>query len=263
MYSQENPDNGVSILRINSELRHAQLELLSAHCATHQLRLHYSADDLARFGRRDVLRKSAEAASALSDFYSAIEKKIPAPAPETAALPQLSSEQIAQALECVSSYLREQRERYLQVAGPLSSEHKAFMWPYFSSTLLDRIRVVELQGARVPTPAFYAQARALGFDNLPELTHMDSLTFLDVVVFNEKLAERSLFHALVHAVQFELLGLERYTELFVRSFVKTKTHFTVPLEAHAFTLESKFARPALKRFSVEDDVRRWIEQDRY
>ena len=87
MYSYENPDERVSVLQLNSELQHAQLELLSAHCATHQLRLHYSADDLARFGRRDVLRKSAEAASALNEFYSSIEKKIPRTAPESASLP--------------------------------------------------------------------------------------------------------------------------------------------------------------------------------
>jgi hypothetical protein len=92
---------------------------------------------------------------------------------------------------------------------------------------------------------------------------MSSLTFLDVLVFNEQLTERSLFHALVHAVQFELLGLEKYTELFVRSFVKTKFHFTVPLEAHAFSLESRFARPSRDRFSVEDQVQLWIRQDRY
>jgi len=36
---------------------------------------------------------------------------------------------------------------------------------------------------------------------------MHSLTFLDVVVFNEKVTERCLFHGLVHAVQFEVLVL--------------------------------------------------------
>jgi hypothetical protein len=137
------------------------------------------------------------------------------------------------------------------------------MWPYFSPTLLDQVRIVELQGQRVAAPAVYAQARALGFDNLPEVTHMGSLTFLDVVVFNGTLTERALFHALVHAVQFQVLGLERYTELFVQSFVKTKAHFTVPLEAHVFSLESKFMRPSAERFSVEDHVFRWVTDGRY
>lgn len=92
---------------------------------------------------------------------------------------------------------------------------------------------------------------------------MNSMTFLDVLVFNEQLTERSLFHALVHSVQFQVLGLERYTELFVRSFVNTRFHFLVPVEAHAFFLESKFARPAAETFSVEDQVRLWDKQNRY
>ena len=110
------------------------------------------------------------------------------------------------------------------------------MWPYFSPTSSTRSVSSNSKANGSPPPEFYAAARAKGFDNLPEITHMDSLTFIDVVVFNEELTERSLFHALVHAVQFHVLGVERYTERFVRSFLKTRTHFTVPLEAHAFSL---------------------------
>jgi hypothetical protein len=261
MDSYDNSDDRLFIAHMNSALHRANLELLSAHCATHQLGLHYSADDLERLGRRDLLRKSAEAASALNNFYSSIEKDIPQAAPKPE--PQLTSAQIAHAIRHVACYLREQREHYLPAAQPLSNQHKARMWPYFSPHVLDQVRVVELHGKRVPPPAFYPQARALGFDNLPQITHMDSLTFLDVLVFNQTLAERSLFHALVHAVQFQSLGLERYTELFVQSFVKKRAHFAVPLEAHAFSLESKFKRPSAERFSVEDHVLRWIADGRY
>jgi hypothetical protein len=263
MYSWDNPDDRVAIVSLNSELRHAQLELLSAHCATHQLRVRFSAEDLARFGQRDVLRKSVLAASALSEYYSSIEKRIPAA--EAAAGPALAptEEQVLEFVDHVSSYLREQRERYSHFAVPLTKHQKALMWPYFSAALLDGIKIVELNGARVPNPPFYDQARALGFVNLPEITHMHSLTFLDVVVFNEKITERTLFHGLVHAIQFDVLGLERYTELFVRSFVNTKLHFSVPLEAHAFSMESKFAGAPAHRFSVEDQVRLWVKEGRY
>jgi hypothetical protein len=48
MYSYHDSDDQVAVLQMDAELQHAQLELLSAHCATHRLRLHYSADDLAR-----------------------------------------------------------------------------------------------------------------------------------------------------------------------------------------------------------------------
>lgn len=263
MYSWDRAEDRVSIVQINSELRHAQLDLISAHCATHQLRLRFAADDIARFGERDVLLKSAQAASALNEYYSSLEKRISAeqPTPRPAGL---AEEQVREAVVCVSSYLQEQRDRYLQTAVPLSPHQKATMWPYFSPDLLDHVKIVQLEnGARVPTPPFYQKARALGFETLPEIAHMNSLTFLEVVVFNEKISERSLFHALVHAVQFDVLGLERYSELFVRSFLHTRFHFSVPLEAHAFSLESKFARPVSERFSVEEQVRLWVRQRRY
>ena len=208
-----------------------------------------------------MLRKSVEAASALHDFYSSIEKKIPQTV--SSLNPQLTGAQISHAVQCVSAYLSEQRGHYFRTARPRSNQHKALMWPYFSATLLEQVRCVELHGQRVAPPAFHAQARAVGFDNLPEVTHMDSLTFVDVIVFNQKLTERSLFHALVHAVQFQVLGLDRYAELFVQSFVKTKAHFTVPLEAHAFSLESRFMRPSAERFSVEDHVLLWANEGRY
>lgn len=259
----ENPEDTISIAQMNSELRHAQLELISAHCATHKLRIRFSTEDLARYGRRDILRKSIETASALSQYYSSVEAQIPAE--EVAAAPAvgLDEKDIRRAIECVSSYLRDQRDRYLASAIPLSKQHQARMSPYFSAELLDQVKAVELHGARVPNPPFYPEARALGFLNLPDIPHMTSLTFLDVLVFNDVVTERSLFHALVHAVQFQVLGLERYAELFVRSFVNARFHFLVPVEAHAFFLESKFARPAAEAFSVEEQVRLWAKQNRY
>ena len=74
---------------------------------------------------------------------------------------------------------------------------------------------------------------------------------------------QSLFHALVHTIQIEVLGLERYAELWIHSFLKTRAHFTVPLEVHAFSLASKFVRPAPEKFSVEDQIVLWAEEDRY
>ncbi|MFZ0770173.1 MAG: hypothetical protein WCA49_05635 [Candidatus Sulfotelmatobacter sp.] len=248
---------------MNSELRHAELELLSAHCATHQLRLRFSADDLARFGQRDVLRKSVQAASALNEYYTSLERKIPSAEAASAPRTQLTEREILGAVGRVSSYLQEQREHFFPSAAPLANHQKAVMWPYFSAALLDGVRIVELAGARLPNPPFYAEAVDLGFLNLPQVAHLASMTFLDVVVFNEKVTERSLFHALVHAVQFQVLGLERYTELFVRSFVNAKFHFSVPLEAHAFSLESRFVSQPADRFSVEDQVRLWVRNGRY
>ncbi len=262
MYSWNKAEDRAAIAQMNSELQHAQLELLSAHCATHQLRLRFSMEDLARFGERDMLRKSAETASALSEYYASIQEKIRSEGAMPTPVHGLSEEQVRKGIDRLSAWLRQQREHYLISAVPLTEQHKTHMGRYFSASLVDQVRVVELEGERLPNPPFYEEARAL-LANLPDLTHTASVTFLDVVVFNEKLTERSLFHGLVHAAQFQVLGMERYADLYVRSFVDTKFHFTVPLEAHAFSLESKFSGPSPERFSVEDEVRLWLKQGRY
>ena len=185
----------------------------------------------------------------------------PPPGPSPAFDPP-SREQIAMAVQWISGYLLEQREHYFAAAGPLSPQNQAILRPHFSRELLDQVRVLELKGARVSAPDFFAEVRAAGFDP-PEISHMDSLTFLDVVVFNERLALRALFHALVHTVQIQVLGLRRYCELWIESFVKHNAHFIVPLEIHAFSLSSKFLSPSPQPFSVEDHVRSWVVDQRY
>ena len=257
MYGWNDPDDRVAIAQMNADLRHAQLDLLSAQCATDQLRLRFSVEDLTRYGEKDILRKTIGAAVALSDYYLSIQKELPA---ESA---KLNEQQLLEAVKRVAEYLWERRQDYIRAALPLSAQHKTLLRPFFSGALLDRVQIVELHGQRIPPPPFYMEARAMGITNLPSLTHMASLTFLDVVVFNDKLIDRALFHALVHTAQFEILGLERYTNLFVRGFFRTSAHFTVPLESHAFALESRFVRDPDQPFSVEEQVRLWMREGRY
>src|SRR5260370_15509221 len=121
MCCPENQEDRISIVQMNSELRHAELELLSAHCATHKLRLRFSTEPVARHGPRDVLRKSLETASALSEYYSSIEK--PMLDEETVSAPAigLNDQQSLRAVGSVSSYLRDRRVRYLPSAPPLTA----------------------------------------------------------------------------------------------------------------------------------------------
>jgi hypothetical protein len=106
-------------------------------------------------------------------------------------------------------------------------------------------------------------AKARGIRHLPDLAHKASVTFLDVVVFNGSFSERDLFHGLVHAAQIELLGLNAFGEMFVRGFLKSRSYFLVPLKAHAFGLDARFAANPGVRFSVEDEIRDWWRSGKY
>ena len=257
MYSWDDPDDRVAIAQMNAELRHAQLDLLSARCSADRLRLRYSLQDLAHHAQKDVLHKAIRHAVALSNYYLSIQREIPGYSIS------FSQAQFVTAVECVSEYLKEQRETYLRASLPLTADQKKLLRPFFSTALLDRVRFLELHGKRIPLPAFYETAQAMGIANLPELTHMASLTFLDVIVFNEQRSDRALFHGLVHAAQFQILGLEHYTNLFVRAFLRTHAHFNVPLESQAFAMESKFVSHPEEPFSVEEEIRLWLSERRY
>jgi len=264
MFSWSKNDDRVAIVQMNAELRHAQLELLSAECATDRLRLRFSAEDVASYGQWDVLRKALASATALHDYYSHIARQVADSA--SVALeraPSLEEEKVVAAIDHVCEYLRDQRREYRPQGVPLSADQHLTMKPFFPLGLLAEIRIVEMRNQLFPNPPFYAEAKALGITNLPELAHMASLTFEDVVVFPSEITDRRLFHALVHVVQVKVLGLERYTDLFVRSFLRTHAHVSVPLEMHAFSLESKFAENPDEPFSVEEKVRLWINQGRY
>jgi hypothetical protein len=264
MYSWDDSQGRVAIVQLNAELRHAQLELLSAHCATDQLRLRFSIEDIARYAQRDVLRKALGTATALHDYYSAIEKhRVACDTASQAEAVKVDERRIREAVTRVSSYLRQQRDHYFPLANSLGSSYTTRMERFFSPPLLATVRTVELHGRRLPNPPFCEEVKAQGLANLPEFNHMSSVTFVDVVVFNERITERALFHGLVHAVQVQILGLERYTEIFVRGLMSRNSHFNVPLEVQANALESRFAAKDTASFSVEEQVRLWVNQGRY
>src|SRR5271169_6520476 len=105
MFYWENPEDRVAIVQMNAELRHAQLELLSAECATQQLRLRFSTEDLARYAERNVLQRAIATVGALNQYYASIQKQIPAA--ETTAeggADKLTGDQILQAIVRISDY---------------------------------------------------------------------------------------------------------------------------------------------------------------
>ncbi len=264
MSSWSTSDDRVAIAQLNAELRNAQLELLSAECATDRLRLRFSAELVVRHGQKDLLRKAVASAAALHEYYGDLARNTSEP--DTTGTPDplvFPDDKITMAIERLCQYLEDQRRQYRPQGSPLSAIQHVQMGPFFPAAWLPGIRIVELRNHRLPAPPFYAEAKALGIASLPEVPHMASMTFDDVVVFSEAISDRRLFHALVHAVQFKVLGLDRYAELFVRSFLRTRNHVSVPLEMHAFSLEMQFAERPDEPFSVEEKVRLWANQGRY
>jgi hypothetical protein len=253
----------VARVQLNGDLRHAHAELQSAKRAADRLRIRFTVDEIALHAEPEILTTAHNTAVGLHEYFAAIARQARDNAASSEEGSGLTEPQIREAVARVEGFMREQRAHYRPIGAPLAPQHVAIMQAFFSPTLLATVRTVQLTSRRLSDADIYGPDKARGYENLLEFTHMASVTFEDVMVFNEPITPRSLFHALVHAVQFEVLGLAGYTELFVRAFLVTRWRFNVPLEAHAFELESRFAAHRGEPFNVRDEIQLWIAKTRY
>ena len=175
----------------------------------------------------------------------------------------IAERDILRAREVLVDYQRHERAHYYPIGQPLSLRAKKFFSRFFDPSLLGQVRIIKLNGERVPNPPFFESARQMGFNNLPDFAHQSTITFLDVILFNQQFTERSLFNGLVHVTQVQILGIERFAELLIRGLVRTKSYMMIPLKAHAFALDCQFAGHRERGFSVETEVTRWLELGRY
>jgi hypothetical protein len=175
----------------------------------------------------------------------------------------IGEQEVEGAIDVFSKYLLEGRQLHYASGQPLSQEKKFSLMRFFAPVLLAHVRVVELEGRRIANPEFRCNSQAISSVEIPDAAHVASVTFQDALVFNEKATDRTLFHALVHATQIQILGLQRFAALFVRGFLRTKSYSLVPMKAHAFEMDARFAANSKVAFSVEDEVWRWLREYRY
>src|SRR5438552_12834388 len=127
MFSWEKTVDRVAIVQMNAELRNAQLELLSAQCASDRLRLRFSIHDIAQHAQRDVLRKALSSATALHHYYKDIAGQVPDPDSLVESGAVWPEHKVAEAIRLMADYLRAQRERFRHSAQPLGPDFRQSM----------------------------------------------------------------------------------------------------------------------------------------
>ena len=80
---------------------------------------------------------------------------------------------------------------------------------------------------------------------------MAAITFCDVVVSHEPFSDGLLFHELVHVEQYRQLGVQRFSEFYVRGFLNGGSYEAIPVEVNAYALEDRFRSDSRRGFSVQ------------
>ncbi len=153
-------------------------------------------------------------------------------------------------------YIGYHRKRLLGDSCAISEHVQAHLRGYFPDAVLAHTRIIQ---AVMPEPFVYPVAKILGVKGLLEMPSIGAITLIDVVAYPEQLGISTLFHELVHVVQYRILGLKRFAELYVKGFLNGGGYYEIPLERQAYELAARFDLEAGEVFSVEEDVIRRSE----
>jgi hypothetical protein len=159
----------------------------------------------------------------------------------------------------VARYIQTQRDRLIESATPLSAISKLRLRQHFSDNDLDQVHIVHVDPLPIPNPPFYPLLRWLKLD-MPEPALTEAITFLDMIASREPMGLPLLFHEMVHVVQYRLLGVDLFAELYLRGFFEGGGYHGIPLEQCAYALERRFISDK-EHFDVESEVRKWIRND--
>lgn len=170
----------------------------------------------------------------------------------------LTVEQIARLESGLVSWVRGERDRNRELAGPLSEAQKAQLTPYFPRHVLEkaRVRVVE----RFENPDVFSIFAEAGEPYPLDLRGASGLALIDTILvasYGAKNVQPNmylLFHELVHLVQYDVLGFENYMARYVASWTDNNFNYRgIVHEQQAYDLTSKFARSRAP-FSVLERV---------
>src|ERR1700727_1786009 len=173
--------NSTAFLELNGDLRHAHSELQCAHRAAERLRVRFTVEEIAQHAEADLLTLAQATASGLHEYFSSIPRNSSRDhSLATSEGPQLNDAQVLDAIVDIAAYMREQRDRFVPLSEPLPEEHLALLQPFFSPTLLRKVRIVQLANRGLNRVDVHPQTH--GYQRVLDFTHMASVTFDDVVV---------------------------------------------------------------------------------
>jgi hypothetical protein len=162
-------------------------------------------------------------------------------------------------LERGPKWVMAQRECHRPGGHPLGPHDRDVLSLFFPDEILDQVRIVSVPV--VPNPDFYEVLTQHGVPIPLDFGQMAGITFGDTVLLSEarpvEPAERlpTLFHELVHVVQYARLGVDEFVHRYVMGWAENGFRYeSIPLEKDAHELDARFRAKPAAPFSVVSEV---------
>jgi hypothetical protein len=167
---------------------------------------------------------------------------------------------VANGIEWVNA----QNNLYKHLGVPLSEDLQVKFAHYFDGNLLNQVRITRVQG--ITNPDIIDQYRPLlKLFGIPVLDFgsMAGMAFVDLILLAEPLIpdnhESIIFHEMVHVLQYSLLGVDKFVEMYITGWAKQGFNINkIPLEKVANGLQEKFDNNGSEPFSVKEELMQHI-----
>lgn len=162
-------------------------------------------------------------------------------------------------------WIKEQREEFRPLGRALPDTAIAQFSPFFEERLLKEVRLVKVPALKNPKfLAAYQSTFAEKGVPLIDFSEMTGITFLDTILLVEPFLDEAaiglIFHELVHVVQYDLLGADKFVELYLLGWVNQGfNNAAIPLEMDAYDLQNRYEADPTAPFSVKDEVAMRLE----
>ncbi len=162
-------------------------------------------------------------------------------------------------------WIKEQRQAYRPRGRRLSDRTIARFTPFFETALLQEVRLVVVPALENPR---FLEAYRTTFEEkaipLLDFTSFSGITYVDTILLVDEFPgadpDATLFHELVHAVQYELLGPEKFVELYIMGWINQGFNYAaIPLEMDTYELQNRFEAAPGDTFSVKDEISNRLE----
>ena len=163
------------------------------------------------------------------------------------------------------SWVKERRQAFRSRGLALPPTALAQFLPFFEESLLKEVRLAAVPA--LENPGFLEAYRQnfseksiplLDFSGMAAITYVDTILVVDS--FLSEPAGGLIFHELVHAVQYDLLGPDKFVELYILGWFNQGFNYAaIPLEMDAYELQNRYEADPGEPFSVSAEVSRSLE----
>jgi hypothetical protein len=173
---------------------------------------------------------------------------------------QFDKDTLSQLAILSADWARRRSAVAMAVGDPLPNGLLRQFERFFPAATLAAVRVEWVE--EIANPDFYQVLALRGLIIPHDLRHMAGLTLDRAILVSRSRASFEatayaslLFHELVHVVQYELLGVDRFMSEYVRGWSEAgQDYYRIPLEIEAYGLQARFDASPNHPFSVRDLV---------